>query len=623
MHIAPYGTWASPISAAMVAGTQLALGFPGLVDGEVWWSEGRPLEGGRVALMREAGPGRVVEVTPEGFNARTRINEYGGKAWAAAGGVVLAVSFQDQRIWRLDGSPRPISPDTGAVDRYGDLVIDRRRERVIAVRERLREGAESVHAIVALPLDGGPETVLVEGADFYAAPALAPDGERLAWLAWDHPDMPWDGAALFMGAPGTTPVRLAGGAGSSVVQPGWTADGRLVFAWDIEGIWRLWAWDGQGLRLLDPTGAEQAGPLWQLGSTWWDAAPDGRIVQARVREGFWSLAIDRVPVPAPFVELGEVRCDARHAVARAGFPDRPPAIVALDLRDRSWRVVRAAGPLELGPGWIAAARPVTAGEAHAFFYPPTNPDIAAPAGTRPPLIVRSHGGPTAAASPALKLAWQYWTSRGFALVDVNYRGSTGWGRGYREALNGQWGIADVEDCVAGRDRRRQRRRVHDAQRADLHRGRVPRRGQLVRDRRPRGALARHPQVREPLSRPAGRPLAGGGRDLPRPVADPPCRAADDAGPVPAGRGRPGRPAVADPRDGRGAAGEGRAGRGPALPGRGPRVPQGGDADRRARGRARVLPQGPGARLSRPRPAHGRAQADAAFIWSKHSSAWAA
>jgi dipeptidyl aminopeptidase/acylaminoacyl peptidase len=251
-----------------------------------------------------------------------------------------------------------------------------------------------------------------------------------------------------MGAPGTTPVRLAGGAGSSVVQPGWTADGRLVFAWDIEGIWRLWAWDGQGLRLLDPTGAEQAGPLWQLGSTWWDAAPDGRIVQARVREGFWSLAIDRVPVPAPFVELGEVRCDARHAVARAGFPDRPPAIVALDRRDRSWRVVRAAGPLELGPGWIAAARPVTAGEAHAFFYPPTNPDIAAPAGTRPPLIVRSHGGPTAAASPALKLAWQYWTSRGFALVDVNYRGSTGWGRGYREALNGQWGIADVEDCVA-------------------------------------------------------------------------------------------------------------------------------------------------------------------------------
>ena len=448
MRIAPYGTWESPIDAGLVAGTQLALGFPGLVDREVWWSEGRPLEGGRVALMREAAPGRIVEVTPQGFNARTRINEYGGKAWAAEGGVVLAVSFQDQRIWRLDGGPRPISPDTGAVDRYGDLVIDRQGGRVVAVRERLRAGAEAQHAIVAIPLGGGVETVLVEGADFYAAPALSADGQRLAWLAWDHPDMPWDGAALFVALPGQAPVRLAGGAGSAVVQPGWTADGRLVFAWDLEGIWRLWAWDGQGLRLLDPTCAEQAGPLWQLGATWWDATPDGRIVSARVREGFWSLAIDRVPVAAPFVELGEVRCDGRHAVFRAGFADRPPAIVALDLRDRSWRAVRAAGPLDLAPGWIAAARPLTAGEAHGFFYKPTSPEVAAPAGTRPPLIVRSHGGPTAAASPALKLAWQYWTSRGFALVDVNYRGSTGWGRGYREALNGQWGIADVADCVA-------------------------------------------------------------------------------------------------------------------------------------------------------------------------------
>lgn len=464
----PFGTWPSPLRAADVAAGQVGLGAPYLSPTHAWWCESRPAEGGRVALVRQARDGRREEVTPPGFNLRTRVHEYGGRSYAVAVGVVVGVEFRDQRLYRLDpaGSPVALTRESGGALRYADLLIDEARRRVIAVREDHRGAGEPVASLVAVPLDGvpGEGRVLAAGHDFVAAPALAPDGRRLAWLSWDHPAMPWDGTTLWvagldaLGLP-VEPRPVAGGAEESVVQPSWLADGSLVFASDRSGFWNLWRWDGRGSAPLCPMEAELAGPLWALGTRWYDALDATTLAVTVSRDGFTRLGrLDLAggglaPIELPLAEVSEPSCHGGRILVLAAAEDAPPAILEVEAATGSARVLRRAGELPVEPGWIARPRslrfPGAGGrEVQAFYYPPTNPTCRAPAGERPPLVVRSHGGPTSRSGAALGLSTQFWTSRGFAVADVNYSGSTGFGRAYRRRLDGQWGIADVEDCVA-------------------------------------------------------------------------------------------------------------------------------------------------------------------------------
>lgn len=477
--IAPYGSWRSPITATHVTAGQVSLSGPYREGTSTWWCEGRPEEKGRVTLLRRGENGRVVEITPVPFNLRTRIQEYGGRAYAVASGggageadggeIVVGVRFEDQRLYRLGigTEPLPLTPESGGALRYGDLAIDIGRRRVLAVREDHREAGEPVTTIVAVALDAAGDDagrVLVEGADFYAYPRLSPDGTRLAWIAWHHPDMPWDATELWEapldrdGALGES-VRAAGGPGESVVQPEWLPDGSLLYVSDRSGWWNLWCRRGGETRPVCPMAAEFGGPLWVLGLRWYDLLDERQAVVSWTESGRWQagrldLASGTLSSwPLPYAEIGGVSCGGGRAVVIAAAEDGPAAVLEIDPATGGYEVVARSGEVPVGPAWIARPRPMAfpttdGGTAYALWYPPTNPDFAAPPGERPPLIVRSHGGPTAAASPALRLAYQFWTSRGFALVDVNYRGSTGYGRAYREALNGRWGVADTLDCVA-------------------------------------------------------------------------------------------------------------------------------------------------------------------------------
>lgn len=466
----PFGTWPSPISSAMVAGAQVGLGSPLLTLDHVWWCESRPTEGGLVALMRRdrrrtAGP--AVEMTPAGFSVRSRVNEYGGRAYTVEGEIAVACDHADQRLYRLDAAAtaRPLTPESGGRLRYAEPVIDVGRARVIAIREDHRGGGEPVTTLVALPLDGPPHEgePLALGCDFYAAPALSSDGRRLAWLTWSHPDMPWDATRLWVaeldaGGRPQSPRSVAGRAGESVLQPVWLADGSLVFASDRTGWWNLWRWTGGSTTCLHRREAEFAGPLWSLGTRWFDPVDATALATTFTEHGFARLGrLDLggglEPVELPVVELGDPSGEGGEVALIAAAADRPPALLLVELATGTSRAVATAGKVGLDPAWIARPQPIrfaTEGgrEAHAFYYAPTNPDCRAPAGELPPLIVRSHGGPTGAARTGLSLAVQFWTSRGFALVDVNYAGSSGFGRAYRMALEGGWGVADVEDCIA-------------------------------------------------------------------------------------------------------------------------------------------------------------------------------
>lgn len=468
---APYGTWPSPLTPALITGRQVGLASPWL-DGEVaYWTEGRPLEAGRVTLVRRRLPdGRGEEVTPAPFNLRTRVHEYGGRCFAARGDLVVGVRYDDQRLYRLSPGEAPVAltPESGRALRYAEPVLDAAHDRVLLVREDHRGDGEPRNAIVAVPLEGGPHegVVLDGGHDFAAYPRPSPDGRRLAWVTWDHPDMPWDGTTLWVAdldadeMPGE-PRAVAGGREESVLQPEWAPDGTLHFLSDRDtGWWNLHRWRRDGrVENACPMTAEVGGPLWQLGTRWYELLDDRTAVAAATRDGTSRLLrIDLAggtaePLDLPFVEYAGISAGGGRALVQALAADAPGAVISVDLATGRSETVATAGELPLDPRLISAPEPVRfpsadGREAHALFYLPTNPDHAAPTGELPPLIVRSHGGPTGRASPALSLQIQYWTSRGFAVADVDYGGSTGYGRPYRRLLDGRWGVVDVEDCVA-------------------------------------------------------------------------------------------------------------------------------------------------------------------------------
>jgi len=464
---APYGSWRSPVTAELLARGGVDLSWLTASGDTLYWIEGRPQEGGRDVLVRRTPDGRITDVIPRELNARTRVHEYGGGAVAVRGATAVLSNFADQRLYRVDGEAVPVAitaePPTPSAHRYADGVIAPDGATLVCVRER-HEASEVVNEIVSLPLDGSAlPRVLVSGHDFFSTPRLSPDGRALAWLAWDHPNMPWDGSELFVaelrrdGALGDG-RRVAGAREESIFQPQWSPDGTLHFVSDRTGWWNLYRERGGTVTPIAPMEAEFGLPQWVFGLSTYTFLGGGRIACFYVKDGLRHLAIvdpdargviDMAP-RFTFVAY-PTRIGDRIAFI-GGSATEAPAVVVLDPNTGAHEVVRRSLAYDIDPAYVSAAQPIefpTEGgrSAHALYYPPRSPDFAAADGERPPLLVLSHGGPTSMTPAVLQPAIQYWTSRGFAVVDVNYGGSTGYGREYRERLNGQWGVVDLADCV--------------------------------------------------------------------------------------------------------------------------------------------------------------------------------
>ncbi len=486
----PFGSWPSPLTAETVVAASVRLGRVAADGRAVWWDEGRPDEGGRVAVVRLDAGGEVAEATPPGFSARSRVHEYGGGAWWVHDGVLFAVGADDQRIHRIDpgAPPLPLTPAPppapgGRRDRFADGVVVPGGEWLICVRERHDAPAEpprnEIVAVRASRADGAAvdePVALVSGPDFVASPRVDPSGRSLAWVQWDHPHMPWDSTELWTGelafapprpAGSSTPRlrgarRVAGGRGEALSQPEWSPGGTLHALSDRSGWSNLYRYPGPGGAEPEPVVTVDADiglPPWVLGGSRYGFLDDGRIGFACSREGLDRLgATDAgggwTPIEAPWTHVPFLAVAGGDLLVVGAGPVTEPEVARLDARGRAGRrVLRPPRDLPLGPEWFSRAEPLSfptsGGEtAHALFYRPVNPRVETPGEGAPPLVVTVHGGPTSAARPSLSLAVQFWTTRGFAVVDVDHRGSTGYGRAYRRALDGRWGEADVADCVA-------------------------------------------------------------------------------------------------------------------------------------------------------------------------------
>lgn len=462
MQISAFGSWATPVTAELVIGAAVRVSDVRVDAGTIVWSERRPAEGGRNQLVRRDADGTTTELLPDGFDARTSVHEYGGADWWIRDGVVWFANWADQRLYRLEsGTAEPLTaePETPRGDRFADGEVSADGSFLIAVRER-HQGADVRNEVVRLAADRPSEPeVLVTGPDFVASPRLSPDERTLAWVSWDHPSMPWDDTVLTVRDLETgEETVVAGGPGESVSEPRWRPDGTLYFLSDRTGWWNLYRWSpGATVEPVIVLDAEIGVPGWQLGTQRYVPLPDGRLVFARWSNGYDGLAVAAADgtvtdLDVPFSAIAALRAAGPDEVAvLAGSPTEEPG-VHLVSADAAVRTVRAPRELGFDPAYVsvpeAISFPSADRTAHALFYPPANPEFAGPEGTRPPLIVMIHGGPTASAVPVLSLGVQYWTSRGFGVVDVNYGGSTGFGRAYREQLLGTWGVVDVADCLA-------------------------------------------------------------------------------------------------------------------------------------------------------------------------------
>lgn len=501
---APYGSWKSPVTSELIVADSVSIGDVALLGDDIYWTEMRPADNARSVIVRRAPDGTTYDITPAGHSVRTRVHEYGGGAFCVAGadggGVVVYFSnFSDQRIYRqainphpsphpegewknvVVGAPQPLTPEIDM--RYADGVIDPRRNNMVCVREDHSSAwREAVNTIVAIDLERGGSRVLASGASFYSSPRISPDGSMLAWLSWNHPNMPWDGCELWVGAlldDGSLGERrlVAGGVDESIFQPSWSPCGALHFVSDRTGWWNIYR-AAEVLGGVEPVceteamGKEFGRPAWVFGLSTYGFASDERIICAYTQSGEWHIGdIDTASgtlttVPTPFTDIGTLHVSPKHAAFTAGSPTMPMSLMRHDLTDSSTTRLRSSSDAVLDGGYISRAQaiefPTENGLiAHAFYYSPANKDYTpsksplAGGGDheyvdeKPPLIVISHGGPTSAADSSLDLRKQFWTSRGFAVLDVNYGGSSGFGAEYRRRLNDNWGIVDVDDCING------------------------------------------------------------------------------------------------------------------------------------------------------------------------------
>lgn len=479
-QVAPYGSWKSPITANLIVTGTIGLGGIALDGDEVYWVEGRPAEAGRNVIVRRTPDGKTADVTQSPLNVRTRVHEYGGGSFTVKDGIIYFSNFADQRLYKqrvgtgtpLLQEPQALSKDSEGNLRYADAVIDTERGRIICVCEdHTAGGHEPVNTLVSINLENGEDVqVLASGSDFYSSPRLSGDRTQLAWLSWNYPNMPWDGTQLWVAriqADGLLgePQLVAGGIEESVFQPEWSPDGVLYFVSDRTGWWNLYRWNpplAQGsLGEIEPLcemEAEFGLPQWVFGMSTYAVESANRIICTYTQEGIWYLAsLDTQTkqlevIETPYTDISSIHAANGRAVFMAGSATEPTSVVQIDLATRQLEVLRRTSDLEIDTGYLSVPQAIAFPTennltAYAFFYPPKNKDYTAPTGEKPPLIVKSHGGPTASTSSAFNLKIQYWTSRGFAFVDVNYGGSTGYGRDYRQRLKDNWGIVDVDDCA--------------------------------------------------------------------------------------------------------------------------------------------------------------------------------
>jgi dipeptidyl aminopeptidase/acylaminoacyl peptidase len=532
---AAYGTWKSPISAADAATGTVGVSYPSIAGGEVWWQERRPSEGGRTAIMASAGPAAEPrELLPAPWNARNRVQEYGGKSYLAvpslslAGGFDLVfANFADQRLYAAGGAvtpstgeagtePVPLTPAEGGF-RFADLVLAPDDQEIWCVRETVLplEGADppaGFHVgggvavrrdIVAVPLDGSATSsadairVLVSGAQFFAFPTPSPDGTKLAWINWNHPNMPWDGTELRVAPVSGEPAHVAdatlvmGGQEESVLAPLWRDDTTLYVISDASGWWNLYevaaqagGSPGGGARALHPLAEEFSGPLWQLGGRPFELLSDGRLAVVHGLGEYHLGLLDPVSGELTGVELpgyrttsGELTVSGTTVTTVAGGPRTPWSLLRVAATGEV-EVIKGQPVAAPDPAYLPDARPVqlparvsnrpNGGVVHAIVYPPASPVVTGPEGELPPFLVNVHGGPTSHSLPVLSLEKAFFTSRGIGIIDVNYGGSTGYGREYRNRLRGQWGIVDVADAYAAA--------LGLAQSGDADRGRLGIRG---------------------------------------------------------------------------------------------------------------------------------------------------
>jgi dipeptidyl aminopeptidase/acylaminoacyl peptidase len=470
----PFGSWPSPLSARDVAEASLGLAYATANSGRLYWIESRPQERGRSALVAEGPDGIALDVTGAASNVRSRVHEYGGRAYSVADRLVAYCEFSDQRLYvqELGAAPRAVTPDGY---RYADFADGSDGRTLFAVREDHSAPGGPFNTIVALDVDTpSAGRVLFHRSDFVAYPRASADG-RIAFIAWNHPNMPWDATTLYvarLGAGGLEDLRAVAGhpdaTAESVVEPVWDADGTLYFLSDRTGYWNLYRWKDGLIEAVTAIDADLGGPLWNVGISTYALSGDGRALARVCRAAVDELVLVDLAnghvsqLALPFVSFGSIGVlDAEHGFAIAASETEPQALIKYSLRNGSHQVVRAAGAPALAPDYVSRAEPIrfptqpgadgVPREAHAFFYPPGNPRCVGLSDTKSPLLVLLHGGPTAHVSPALSPSIQFWTTRGFAVVNVNYGGSSGFGRDYRNRLLGAWGVVDLADAVAAVD----------------------------------------------------------------------------------------------------------------------------------------------------------------------------
>jgi dipeptidyl aminopeptidase/acylaminoacyl peptidase len=463
--ISPYGSWKSPITSDLIVAGTIGLGGVAFDGEDVYWLEGRPIEKGRNVLVKRTPDGTVKDVTPQPFNVRTRVHEYGGGSFVIVDGTIYFSNFADQRIYKQtrDGEPQPLTPLSQR--RYADAIADSQRNRLICVCEdHSQADKEPENTIVSVDLTTGEVQTLISGSDFYTSPRLCTNGTQIAWISWNHPNMPWDGTQLWVAevnADGSLSEArcVAGGTEESICELRWSPDGRLYFSSDRAGWWNLYRYNLEGaIEFLYEMEAEFAYPHWVFGLSNYGFASESRLICSYTQNGSWYLASLDVnakqlsPIETPYKNISSLQVKEDKIAFIGSSSTEPTSAVILELNTRKTEILKRSSDLKIDSGYIstpeAIAFPTENGlTAYAWYYPPKNKDYTAPQGELPPLLVKSHGGPTAAASPSFSLRVQYWTSRGFGYLDVNYGGSTGYGREYRRRLDRNWGIVDVDDCV--------------------------------------------------------------------------------------------------------------------------------------------------------------------------------
>jgi dipeptidyl aminopeptidase/acylaminoacyl peptidase len=465
---APCGTWNSPITAELIASQTIGFSEVVLDGDDIYWLESRPSEKGRMVIVKRDPGGQVSDQLSPPFSARTRVHEYGGGAYTVFSGTIYFSNLSDGRIYRQNPGSRPCPLTPEGNFRYADLTYDRHRNRLLCVRED-HTGSDQfpVNTLISVdPRDSRDVRIIVSGGDFYSNPRISPDGNSLAFLTWNLPDMPWDGTGLRVarlneeGVPDSSRL-VAGGREESVFQPEWSPDGRLYYVSDLSGWWNIYRASPAGPEPICQMEAEFGLPQWVFGMSTYGFIAADIIICAYARAGIWHLAEIRpvepavfLEIEAPFTDIAGIRARPGKVVFLGASTTVPPSIIRYEPQPRMFEALRTESEITVDRGYLSlpeAIRFPTGDEvnSHGFFYPPRNPDYSLPDGELPPLIVITHSGPTGAAANALRLKIQFWTSRGFAVLDVNYRGSTGFGRDYRRRLEGQWGVADVEDCVSG------------------------------------------------------------------------------------------------------------------------------------------------------------------------------